>query len=132
MNAEYDPDLTICRFEAGRIDAASFDHKAHVYVAWLYLQAYDLGSAITRFDDALGRLTAKLGVPGKYHATITWALLILIRERMREGEGWQTFCSRNPDLLQNSRAILGRYYSDERLFSDLARTQFVLPDRLAS
>jgi hypothetical protein len=60
---------------------------------------------------------------------MTWAFLLLINERRRDNEGWQTFCSRNQDLINDSKASLGRYYSDERLFSETARTHFVLPDR---
>lgn len=45
-------------------------------------------------------------------------------------DGWQSFRSSNADLLQDSKKILGRYYSEELLFSDIARERFVLPDNL--
>jgi len=125
-------DLTIERFEAGQLDPEQFDHEAHVYVGWLYVNAYVLAEAISRFDSALKRLTTALGIPGKYHATITWAFLVLIKERCRDNEGWNAFRSRNEDLLRESKSILGRYYSDATLFSDIARQHFVLPDKLAS
>jgi len=123
--------LTIEQFESGEFDPERFDHEAHVYVAWLYVQAYDLSVAIRRFDSALKRLTAQLGIPGKYHATITWTFLLLINERYRDDEEWCAFCSRNPDLFGDSKAIVGRYYTDALLFSDRAREHFVLPDKLA-
>lgn len=129
MSALPKADLTIDRFEAGQIDPERFNHEAHVYVAWLYVQTYEQAEAIARFDNALKRLTLQLGIPGKYHATITWTFLLLISERCRDNEGWQAFCSRNQDLVNDSKAILGRYYSDERLFSETARMHFVLPDR---
>jgi N-formylglutamate deformylase len=132
MSPEQILGLTIRRFETGQIDAEHFDHEAHVYVGWLYLQAYDLAAAIARFDKALGRLTNKLGVPEKYHATITWAFLILINECCRDGDSWPAFRSRNSHLITDSKTLLGRYYSDRLLFSDRARRQFVFPDRLAS
>lgn len=130
MSAPPNADLTIEQFEAGRIDPEHFNHEAHVYMGWLYLQAYEQSEAIARFDNALKRLTLGLGVPGKYHATITWAFLLLINERRRDDEAWQSFCSRNRDLIDDSKASLGRYYSDERLFSNTARSRFVLPDKL--
>ena len=132
MSTAHTTDLTVQRFEAGEIDAEHFDHEAHVYMGWQYVRAYDLATAIVRFDRALRRLTAELGIPGKYHATITWAFLILIKERYRDGECWQAFRSRNPELMADSKTLLGRYYSDALLFSDLARRQYVLPDNLAS
>ena len=124
------PDLTIEQFESGNIDAEMFDHEAHVYVGWLYVQQYELADAIARFDDALRRLTRKLGVPGKYHATITWIFLLLIAERSLSKESWQIFKTRNRDLIDESKSTLGRYYSEELLFSEAAREQFMLPDRL--
>ena len=130
MSSIEHPDLTIEQFESGSIDPEIFDHEAHVYVGWLYVQQYDLADAMARFDSALRRLTRKLGVPGKYHATITWIFLLLIAERSRAGEGWQTFKTRNRDLIDESKSALGRYYSEELLFSEAAREQFVLPDRL--
>lgn len=129
MIAALKQELTIEKFESGQIEADLFDHEAHVYVAWLFVTTFELADAIARFDGALRRLTARLGVPGKYHATITWFFLLLIAERSRENEGWQTFKSRNPDLTRDSKATLNRYYSDARLFSGTARKQFVLPDQ---
>ncbi len=130
MTAALAQELTIERFESGQIDADRFDHEAHVYVAWLFVTRLELADAIARFDSALRRLTAKLGVPEKYHATITWFFLLLVAERSRYNEGWQAFKTRNPELIRDSKVTLNRYYSEARLFSDLARRQFVLPDRL--
>ena len=126
------PALTIVDFEAGNIDAERFDHEAHVYMAWLYLEEFELADAISRFDAALKRLTRQLGVPQKYHATITWLFLLLINERRQSGEDWPAFRKRNADLVENSRSTLQRYYSESLLFSDNARQHFMLPDRLAS
>lgn len=130
MSVVHNPDLTIEQFEKGKVDPAQFDHEAHVYVGWLYVRAFELGEAISRFDGALRRFTEQLGVPDKYHATITWLFLLLINERAQGDEGWQNFRSRNPDLIDDSKTTLGRYYSDALLFSDCARAHFVLPDRL--
>jgi len=130
VNAVTIPPLTITDFEAGRVDPEFFDHEAHVYVAWLYVRRFPLAEAISRFDGALRRLTDGLGVPGKYHATITWMFLVLIAERCHDGEDWPAFRARNADLVASGRTALGRYYTDTRLFSDLARRQFILPDRI--
>lgn len=131
MSAVLEPRLTIEQFEAGDIDAERFDHEAHVYMAWLYVRAFDLADAVSRFDGALRRLTARLGVPGKYHATITWLFLLLINERASKSESWGDFQSRNLDLVRDSKTTLERHYSEALLFSDAAREHFVLPDRIA-
>jgi len=133
MNAATKPELTVAAFEAGDFDPDAFDHEAHVYVAWLYLEHFSLPEAVTRFDAALRRLTEKLGIPGKYHATITWFFMLLIAERRNNADvsDWFRFRRDNDDLIRDGK-ILQRYYDSETLASDRARQSFVLPDKLAA
>ena len=132
MNAVAAPDVTIARLEDGTLSPQRFDHEAHVYLAWCYLEEWPVLDAIHRFSVALQRLTAKLGVPGKYHATMTWFFMLLIAERRaRTGDSdWFSFRRDNSDLFRRQPGIIGRYYSSELLASDYARQSFVLPDRL--
>jgi hypothetical protein len=132
MNSATSPTITIDRFEASDVDPDEFNHEAHVYVGWLYVQQFELGTAITRFDAALRRLVTNLGANGKYHATLTWFFLLLIADRTEVDETWQVFKSRNLELVTNSRDVLSRYYSDGYLFSDRARERFVLPDKVVN
>jgi len=130
MTTGLEESYSIDRFENGEVDPESFNHEAHVYMGWLYVRAFGLTDAISRFDGALRRLTSLLGVPEKYHATITWLFLMLIEERSGQDESWQSFRARNTDLINDSKATLERYYSETRLFSKRAREHFTLPDRL--
>ena len=134
MTDSLHPALSIDDFEQSRVDGGSFDHEAHVYMAWLYLGQYPLTEAIDRFTSALKRLTLKLGVPGKYHDTITWFFMLIIAQRRigNVSADWQNFKEKNPDLLSRDANILNRYYSKEMLASDAARQSFVLPDRLVA
>ena len=91
--------LTIHRFESGDLDAKTFTHEAHIYVARLYLCEFENRDAIERFDRGLRRLVIKLGAKDKYNAMITWLFMKLIAERMRKGESWETFRERNADLV---------------------------------
>ena len=131
MNAVVNPVLSIPDFESGNIDPEYFDHEAHVYVGCLYVQEYPLTEALGNFDAALRRLVVKVGADGKYHATLTWFFLLLIAERIQNPEPWQVFKQRNPDLLEGSKKLLSRYYSQDVLFSDRARERFVLPNNVA-
>lgn len=127
-----DEDL-LRRFEDATLPAASFHHREHVRVAWLYLRREEPVAALSRFSAGLKRFAAANGAAGLYHETITWAYLLLIRERIeREGAGatWEEFAGRNPDLLGWKPSILDRYYRPETLESDLARRAFVMPDRV--
>jgi hypothetical protein len=109
-------------------------HEAHIYVAWLYLQRYPLHEATALFIAALKRLTAQLGIPGKYHETISWFFMLLIAERrgMQSSDDWHSFHRDHADLFaRGDENILNRYYSGELLRSDRARRAFMLPDKLA-
>jgi hypothetical protein len=124
------------RFEEGTLPAAEFHHRDHVRLAWLYLRSGPPIEALTRFSDGLRRLAARHGKPDLYHETITWAYLLLIRERMERqraeiGESWEDFAARNPDLLTWKPSVLDAYYRPETLGSELARRIFVLPDAAA-
>ena len=129
MTIDIENQFSIEQFESGEIDAEHFGHAAHVYVAWLYVNQFGLEAALPQFDAALRRLTESLGVPEKYHATITGFLLTLIAKRIDSQENWRAFCARNEDLLGDSRSLLSIYYSDARLNSVEARRQFVQPDK---
>jgi hypothetical protein len=125
---------SIRQFEALEIDPASFDHEAHVYVAWQYLADSELLEAIGRYRRALRRLTVKLGIPGKYHETITWFYMIAVAERRqaRPGDDWPSFKTSNADLFEPAGAFLRRYYSAGTIDSPVARKLFILPDRQGS
>jgi hypothetical protein len=134
MSAVSAPHWTIESLESATIDADAFDHEAHIYVGWLYLERYPLTEAIEQFTNALRRLTRKLGVPGKYHETISWFYLLLIEERRSVSmpNDWFAFRRANNDLFCHDDNIVERYYSKELISSDRARQSFVLPDRLAN
>ena len=138
MKAEAPPlptldDATLLRqFEDGTLPGSAFHHREHVRVAWLYLKTETPLTALHRFAEGLQRFAAAQGAAGLYHETITWAYLLLIRERMeREGAGAtsEEFVDRNPDLLAWKPSILDRYYRPDTLGSELARRVFVMPDR---
>src|SRR5882762_7812386 len=118
-------------FERGNFPAC-FHHADHVRVAFAYVAQYPFLEAVARFCAALKRFAAAQGKPQLYHETITWAYLLLIRERMaRAGcsQTWEEFAERNPDLLIWKGGVLASLYRQETLDSDLARQTFVLPDQ---
>lgn len=124
------PGPTIERFEALDIVPADFDHEAHIYVAWSYLQRFDLLASIERYRSVLRRLTEKFGVPDKYHETITWFYLIGVAERAigEAASDWSGFRDQNPELFARNPSIIRRFYSESRLTSEAAKRTFVLPD----
>jgi len=89
--------------------------------------------AIQRFSSRLVKFETAHGKPDRYHETITWAFLFLIRERMaraQKKQTWAEFAAENGDLLDWENGILKEYYRDETLASGIARSMFILPDRM--
>jgi hypothetical protein len=122
----------IQQFEDGTTPAATFHHADHVRLAFEYLCRYSALEALERFSAALQRFAAAQGKAQLYHETITWAYLLLIRERMARTGGaqsWEEFAEGNADLLVWKGGVLTMFYRQETLDSDLARQIFVLPDR---
>lgn len=118
-------------FETDAIPENSFHHADHVRLAFAYLCQYPVLRALEKFASALKRFAAARGKTQLYNETITHAYFFLIRERMArcEGAGWEEFARQNPDLLTWKDGILGRYYQEATLKSELARNVFVFPDK---
>lgn len=125
----------IAKFEDCSLGKESFHHADHVRVAFLYLSRYPALEALQRFSTSLVRFATTHGKPGLYHETISWAFMLLIRERIaRAGhpQTWSEFATCNGDLLSWRENILKKYYRDETLHSDLARSTFLFPDKTSN
>ncbi len=122
------PGETLAALEAGRMDAAQFSHRDHVLSAWELLRQEEFFAAAHRYAAAIRRLAEAAGAPGKYSATITFAFLSLIAERMdASADDAETFLADNPDLL--APGVLAPLYSADRLASALGRRVALMPDR---
>jgi len=125
-------DEFLAELEAGTLPEHLFPHSGHVRAAWLYLKRFPITEAIARFSDTLRSYATIQGKPERYHATITWAYLLLINERIlhaARSQTWDEFAAAHPDLLDWRNSILLKYYRKETLQSDLARNVFIMPDR---
>ena len=118
-------------FEALKLTPATFNHKAHLRLAFLCIIQDGLEPAIERVGRSIRAFAEHLGAHHKYHQTITEALIRVIGLRLvrQPVADWQRFLVLNPDLVNEAKEVLLHYYSPERLFSAEARTHFVEPDR---
>jgi hypothetical protein len=120
-------------FEGGTLPKDSFHHRDHVKMAFLYLQKYKPLEALGHFSSALRCFATAHGKPNLYNETITWAFLLLIRERIartNSPQTWSEFSATNTDLLRWDDNILEKYYRPETLASELAKRVFLFPDKL--
>jgi hypothetical protein len=120
----------IQQFETDTL-SGEFRHADHVRLAYAYLSEYPVLTALENFCIALKRYASARQKPHLYHETITHSFFFLIRERMARTpfSSWEEFAGSNPDLLTWKPGVLGRYYKEETLQSELARSVFLLPDK---
>lgn len=124
-------DALVQAFERATLDPTRFRHREHLHVAWCYLRAMPLEDALGRYVHYLRKLTAALGVPGKFHATMTWAYLILLDEALQRSPDatFDELLAAHPALLDHRAGALHAHYDRAQLDSEEARRRFVLPRR---
>ncbi|MBT6210472.1 MAG: hypothetical protein HOI35_10665 [Woeseia sp.] len=131
MTASATPEFgpSIGESEALDVNPDTFNHSAHMFVAWSYLQHYDLATSIQRYRKTLMQLTRKFDVPDKFHETITWFYLITIAERIEEHgtDKWRSFVRTNSNLFTTKPSLISQFCSNELIASDRARRAFLLP-----
>jgi hypothetical protein len=114
-------------FEACTISPETFDHPAHVRLAYVYLCEHDVDAAVGRMREALLQFLAQVGADAnKYHATMTRAWILAVAHFMASSTPCTSaaaFMEANPRLLDSK--IMLTHYSVELLFSPAARRSFV-------
>lgn len=123
-------DELVSGFEARTLDPARFGHRDHVRLAWIYLRRHGLLEAIGRYREGLVRFAEHHGVAGRYHETVTWAMVVLTHERIAAApavDDFGAFAAANPDLMRWRGGAFFDYYGEDVLDSERARHTFVLP-----
>ena len=111
-----------------------FHHRDHVKVAYLYLRRYPLEDAIVKVRAGLQALAVAWNAPVDdlekgYHETMTQAWVRLVDVKLNEGgsaESADAFCDRHPQLMLKN--YLESFYSRKRLFTWVAKREYVEPD----
>ena len=131
MRASTITDPLVRAFEDASVDPAAFHHREHLYVAWCYLRELTLEEALARYVHFLKRLVVALGVPQKYHATMTWTYVVALHDAMAQAPelGFDALLEGRPDLLDHRSGVLWKHYAKAELESPEARARFVLPRR---
>ena len=112
---------------ADTLAPSEFSHLDHVGVGYEALRGHEFFEAVTIVAQGLSRLTQRAGVPEKYNATLTFAAMSLIAERMKTAPcaTVEEFVKRDGSLF--SGGFLKAQFPDPRLDSALAREIALLP-----
>ncbi|MBN8226522.1 hypothetical protein JYK02_03260 [Corallococcus macrosporus] len=121
-----DDDAFLDGFSRGEV--SGFTHQDHVRVVYLYTRKAGGEAAVELTRAGLKTLTRRLGVPEKFHETVTvaWARLVSEQVEAAPGRDFTAFIGDNPRFLRKD--LLEDYYSREVLFGSEARSRFIEPD----
>jgi len=115
----------------GTLPPGQFDHAGHLRAAWYFIARFGAREGAQQCARAIQSYAEGLGAVGKYHETLTIALLRIVADAMAQGDwpDWEEFQRENPAIFADVRPLLFRHYSPELLASESAREQFLEPDR---
>jgi hypothetical protein len=133
MHSVSESDLRFwAKFEACQLTGAEFGHREHLRIAYIYLAQHSFPEASRKMEAGLRKLLAHLGAPAsKYHATVTIAWLLALRDAMAKcgaAADFQQFLDAGGARLLD-KTMMAAHYSPEVLSSPEARRAFVAPDR---
>jgi len=123
-------------FEACTLPFDQWTHRAHVRVAYVYLDRYGLEAGIDRMRVGIKAYNAANSVPEGplvgYNETTTVAFAHIVYAVMRAYaqshpvDGSEAFCDMHPQLM--SSRVLRLFYSPQRRGLPEAKAVFVEPD----
>lgn len=120
----------LARFSDCTLPPAEFNHRGHVRIAWINLQRNPFDEAVRRTCEGIRRYATSLGAAGKFHWTMSEAMMHLLRAAGADNQSlsFDEFVARNDELLSDARGRVARHYSDALLATPEARERFVDPD----
>jgi hypothetical protein len=124
----------VAAFIAGTLPKQEWTHLAHLRVGLWHLLHHGTDEALDLLRDRIRNYNVACGVAnsdhGGYHETITRFYVRVIERFLRSADRQRPVDQLAADLIRQwgDRELPLRYYSRERLFSVLARRQWVEPD----
>jgi hypothetical protein len=129
---ELPDDLFEQQFKDCTLDAATFNHKAHLRLAWIHIKKYGEAQAIKNIGEHLIAFTQSLGAEDKYNKTLTIAAIKAVHHFMNRStdDTFDGFINRFPQLKTNFRELMAAHYSIDIFAVAIAKKQYMEPDLL--
>ena len=118
------------QFEAGTFPARLFSHEAHLRLAWIHLDRYGLDKALSNIRQQIRQLAIQVGVPDKYHETVTSAAVYAVHHFMQKAAypDFPSFIEANAVLQNDFKDLINSHYSMDIFQNEAARETFIQPD----
>ena len=118
------------RFADCTLDPETFDHTAHVRLAWVYLRTYPEEAAVEHLCTQIAAYDRRHGDGTKFHKTLTVAAAYIVLHHIRKSKArtFSEFVEEFPLLITAFSTFVLAHYSSVRLKSPEAKVNFVPPD----
>ena len=119
-------------FETGEFPPKQFDHKAHIKLAWIYLDLFDEQTAISKTCEAIKNFDKLHGDGTKFHTTLTVAAVKVVHHFKQKSKTttFDELVVEYPKLVSAFKDLLFQHYGESVLTDLKAKTSYLEPDLL--
>lgn len=119
-------------FESGKFPPEQFNHRAHIQLAWVYLNSFDEETAILRTCGAIKNFDKLHGDGTKYHTTLTVAAVKVVHHFRQKSKTttFDDFVAENPRLIVSFKELLLQHYGERLMAHPKGKTAYLEPDLL--
>lgn len=109
---------------------ASFNHEAHLRLAWIHIQKYGVIRAIENMKQQIQKYALALGQGQIYHETVTVVAVKIVYHFMKKdgARNFEDMIEMFPELTNNFKMLIASHYSFDVFESNEARTNYIAPD----
>ncbi|MFT5336912.1 MAG: hypothetical protein ACI9YL_000914 [Luteibaculaceae bacterium] len=107
-----------------------FDHRAHLKLAFEFIQLMPLREAIEAAESFLLGYVTSVGARDQFNVTLTRASVLLISDKTHGNKGlsFDELLKNNPELEKDFLGELHQYYTSELLQSTEAKRTWIAPN----
>jgi len=119
-------------FETGEFPPNQFNHKAHIKLAWIYLDLFDEETTISKTCEAIKNFDRLHGDGTKFHTTLTVAAVKVVHHFRQKSSTttFDGFVTEYPRLITSFKELLFQHYGESVLTDLKAKTSYLEPDLL--
>ncbi len=119
-------------FENGEFPLEQFNHKAHIKLAWIYLDQFGEEIAIAKTCKAIKNFDRLHGDGTKYHTTLTVAAVKVVHHFKQKSNAthFEEFITEFPRLITSFKELLFQHYGKDVIADPKAKTTYLEPDLL--
>ena len=128
---QLDDDAFVTAFSKQELNPEWFSHEAHLRLAWIHIRKHGIKKAIDTVSHDIRQFASHHGAADKFHVTVTVAAVRAVYHFILKSESgtFQDFIQEYPQLKTKFRELLDSHYSMDIFRSELARGEFLHPDK---